>query len=111
MATNKKKAAVGLSSLLAFTLTSCVNSPVPSSSSSSSSSSDAPSSSETPLPEDTRDLSPIEYARVNLTGKDSLGRKIERYDSYKEKKSYVGLFYHVWHGAHETGIYDITKLE
>ena len=99
MATNKKKAAVGLSSLLAFTLTSCVNSPVPSSSSSSSSSSDAPSSSETPLPEDTRDLSPIEYARVNLTGKDFLGKRIlqlglDRTAQRSCSHLKIGIFFH-----------------
>ena len=102
MATNWKKRALQAGPILAAALSSCA-SPSPSGSSAGSSSS--------PLPTDTRNLSALDYARVNLTGKDALGREIPRYDSYKQKKSYVGLFYHAWHGAHETGIYDITKLE
>lgn len=63
------------------------------------------------LPLDLRGLSDAEYARVNLTGKDALGRKIERYDNYEEGNRYVGLFYFLWHGTHETGIYNVTELE
>ncbi len=98
----KKKAALTLGGTAMLVLSSCA-----------SSAPETPSSSSvSKLPVDARNLSDEEYAKVNLTGRDALGREIPRYDSYKsDKQRYVGLFYHVWHGAHETGIYDITKLE
>lgn len=97
----KRKVAFGLGGALGLALSSC-----------SGGSTQSSVDSSNKLPVDTRDLSDEEYARVNLTGKDALGRKIDRYDSFKtDKNRYVGLFYHVWHGSHETGIYDITELE
>lgn len=48
---------------------------------------------------------------MNLTGKDALGREVKRANNYNEDKKLVGIFYSLWHGTHETGIYDVTKLE
>lgn len=62
------------------------------------------------LPRDERNLTPLEYSILSLEGTDTHGRKISRQDNFKTTKKYVGLFYSLWHGSHETGIYDITKL-
>ncbi len=59
--------------------------------------------------EDDRALSDAEFTRANLVGYDEHGRFIQRGDSSTGKK--LGLFYFLWHGSHETGIYDNTKIE
>lgn len=59
--------------------------------------------------EDTRSLSDFEYTRANLVGYDEYGKFIERGDTKNTNK--VGAFYFLWHGSHETGIYDNTKIE
>lgn len=73
-----------------------------------SSSAGASSSS---LPVDTRGLSPFDYSLMNLTGLDAAKRRISRANNYADDKKLIGIFYSLWHGTHETGIYDVTKLE
>lgn len=99
-----KRKAIMLMALSGLVLCGCSSS---GNTTNSSSSSDSGSS----LPRDKRNLSPLDYAHMNLTGVDELGRKIVRKDNYKENQKLIGIFYSLWHGAHETGIYDITKLE
>ncbi|MFA6620117.1 MAG: hypothetical protein WCS90_03185 [Bacilli bacterium] len=57
---------------------------------------------------DNRGLSAEQYTRMNTVGTDGLGRELNAGDS--ENSRQVGMFYFLWHGAHETGIYDITQL-
>lgn len=57
---------------------------------------------------DARDLTPQEYSVANVAGTDALGRTVRTGDVENEK--HVGLFYHVWHGSHTTGIYNISQL-
>lgn len=73
--------------------------------------SDLPSSQEEGLVRvaDERKLSDAEFTRANLVGYDEFGRFISRGDSSTGKK--LGLFYFLWHGSHETGFYDVTKIE
>ena len=62
--------------------------------------------------EDTRELTPFQYTTLNLSSTDREGRTVRSGDAEIEG-SYVGLFYHIWHGYHTNGypeIYDITKL-
>lgn len=58
--------------------------------------------------EDLRNLSPYAYTVANLGATDALGRNVRGGD--EENDNYVGLFYHVWHGYHTTGIYNISEL-
>ena len=58
--------------------------------------------------EDARNLTDAEYTVLNLSATDALGRFTRTGDQENDK--FVGMFYHVWHGAHTTGIYNITEL-
>ena len=51
--------------------------------------------------DDTRNLSIYDYTVNNLTGIDALGRKIAPVDE-KNSNRKIGIFYHVWHGTHNT---------
>ncbi len=59
--------------------------------------------------EDTRDLNAFEYTRANMTAYDREGRFASAGDVYNGND--VGVFYHTWHGSHETPgkVLDITK--
>lgn len=70
---------------------------------------DGPAVVEIEREEDSRSLSDFEYTRANLVGYDEYGRLVERGDTRNTNK--VGMFYFLWHGSHETGIYDNTKIE
>ena len=59
--------------------------------------------------EDERELSAQEYTVNNITALDMYDRLTTIGDLRKEDKK-VGVFYHVWHGTHNTGIFDITQL-
>lgn len=62
---------------------------------------------------DTRDLDTYQASIYNLTGKDSLGRKVEVVDGVRNDSVYVGMWYSIWHGQHpdlQTDIRDIQKL-
>lgn len=61
-----------------------------------------------PRVEDERNLSIQDYTVANLATTDALGRPLYTGDVKNDKT--VGLFYHVWHGYHTTGIYNITQL-
>ena len=52
----------------------------------------------------------VEYSILNLCGTDALGRRIETCSSTGKQTPYVGLFYSLWLGQHNQGIYDISKL-
>ena len=69
------------------------------------------SSSEQPIirVDDERDITPQEYTVNNIAGIDEYGRVTTIGDLRKQDKK-VGVFYHVWHGTHNTGIFDITQL-
>lgn len=60
--------------------------------------------------EDTRNLTEQEYTLANITATDQLGRLALAGD--ERNNSDVGVFYHTWHGAHETPgqVLDITKI-
>ncbi len=58
---------------------------------------------------DERDISDFEFTRANLVSYDEYGRFMERGDVSTDKK--MGMFYFLWHGSHETGFYDNTKIE
>ncbi len=60
--------------------------------------------------EDTRNLSAFEYTEANLTATDALGRTAPAGDISNGND--VGVFYHTWHGVHETPgkVLDITKI-
>lgn len=98
-------------SLPLLCLASCGGDPVPSSSESREPDSQETSSSEEGLKrvEDNRQLSDAEFTRANLVGYDEFGRFISRGSSSTGKK--MGMFYFLWHGSHETGFYDVTKIE
>lgn len=49
---------------------------------------------------DTRNLSEMEYTYANICATDQLGREATTGDLYNGNS--VGMFYHIWHGAHET---------
>lgn len=113
--------ALAFMSVMGMVLSGC-GSPSASSESSSKTSSTTPSSSSSSssvlspyddgsLPKDVRNLSSVDYAIMNLMGKDEKGREITRKDNRNEKHKYIGLFYSLWHGTHETGIYNISELE
>ena len=59
--------------------------------------------------EDTRNLDPFENTALSYSATDALGRQFSVADLHKEGKK-VGIFYHIWHGYHNNGIYDVTKL-
>ena len=51
--------------------------------------------------DDTRELSDFEFTINNLTTTDSLGRTLSLGDKRRDDKL-VGMFYHVWHGYHNS---------
>lgn len=59
---------------------------------------------------DDRDLNEFTYSLLNLCGTDALNRRSEVVSSQKKQTKYVGLFYSLWLGQHNRGIYDINKL-
>ena len=59
--------------------------------------------------EDTRQLDVFERTALSYTAKDALGREFPVADLHKEGKE-VGIFYHIWHGYHNRGVFDVTKL-
>lgn len=59
--------------------------------------------------EDNRQLDSFAFTQNSITSVDALGRNLPAIDLADESKK-VGMFYFLWHGAHETGIYDISKL-
>ena len=69
------------------------------------------SSSEQPIirVDDEREITSQEYTVNNIAGIDEYGRVTTIGDLRKQDKK-VGVFYHVWHGTHNTGIFDITQL-
>ena len=60
--------------------------------------------------EDTRNLSAFEYTAANLTATDALSRIAPTGDVSNGND--VGVFYHTWHGEHETAgtVLDLTKI-
>lgn len=59
--------------------------------------------------EDTRDLSEFDYTLANVACYDGLNRYVPA--GGVENDNTVGMFYFLWHGTHETGIYNISELE
>lgn len=59
--------------------------------------------------EDTRDLTDIEFTTLSLAGTDDFGRTFSSASARKEDKE-VGIFYFIWHGSEERGIYDVSEL-
>ena len=57
---------------------------------------------------DSRTLTPQQYTVANIATTDALGRTVRAGDVENGKT--VGVFYHVWNGYHNSGIYDITEL-
>ena len=59
---------------------------------------------------DTRQIDDFEYTTSSLSAVDDNGRVFEKGDTYNGNQ--VGIFYHVWHGAHETPgeVLDITEI-
>lgn len=55
-------------------------------------------------------ISGHERSLMQLTGTDALGREIKPMLRKKDQDKYVGLFYSLWLGHHNEGIYDIQKL-
>lgn len=95
-------------SLLALAFSACDNV------SSSESVDTSSESSESVIPveriKDTRSLTAQEYTVSNIVTTDRLGRSSLAGD-VRKKDMTTALFYHLWHGNHETGIYDISELE
>lgn len=60
--------------------------------------------------EDTRNLSDIDFTINNLVATDEYGRQISL-GGVRDQEKEFGLFYHIWHGHHNEGIYNITELE
>lgn len=64
---------------------------------------------------DDRNLSVFDYTTNNLSGVDALNRKISPVDKRNDNRK-IGVFYHVWHGTHNTptdsidATYNITNL-
>ncbi len=60
--------------------------------------------------EDTRGLNAFEYTTANMTAFDKTGRFAPAGDVYNGND--VGVFYHTWHGVHETAgkVLNITEL-
>lgn len=59
---------------------------------------------------DTRALSAAEYTYANLTATDKIGRTAPAGDA--DNGNDVGVFYHTWHGVHETAgeVLDLTQI-
>lgn len=60
--------------------------------------------------DDNRNLSPQEYTYLNLTATDKVDRVAPIGD--KEIEGDVGVFFHLWHGVHETAgaVLDLTEI-
>lgn len=110
---------------MAFTLASCAKGGSSSSSVTSSSTQSATSSSSAQSTTssstqstssssaitreaDNRGLDKFTFTTNNIVGTDGLGRYSPSADKTNGKT--VGMFYFLWHGTHETGIYDVSKL-
>ena len=63
---------------------------------------------ETKRVKDDRVLTAQEYTQANIVATDQLGRVVMPGDKRNDK--YLGVFYHIWHGYHTTGLYNITEL-
>ena len=61
-----------------------------------------------PREEDKRDLSMEESTLLNLSATDALGREVKVQDARNTKRK-TGLFYHIWHGTHNTKCEDISS--
>ena len=62
---------------------------------------------------DNRGLNAIEYAVMNLTGTDAVGRSVHTANGAKSGKKEVGLFYSLWLGQHQymqKDIYDVQVM-
>lgn len=62
---------------------------------------------------DNRGLSTQDYTFMNLSGTDSLGRRVENKDNYRDGTHYVGIFYSLWLGQHsesQSDVYDSQVL-
>ena len=55
-------------------------------------------------------ISEHERSLMRLTGTDALGREIKPLLRKRDQGKYVGLFYSLWLGHHNEGIYDVQKL-
>jgi len=55
-------------------------------------------------------ISEQERSQMRLTGTDALGRETKPTLKKREQNKTVGLFYSLWLGHHNEGIYDIQKL-
>jgi hypothetical protein len=55
-------------------------------------------------------ISEQERSQMRLTGTDALGRETKPTLKKREQNKTVGLFYSLWVGHHNEGIYDIQKL-
>lgn len=53
------------------------------------------------------DIKIEDFTILNLSCKDALGRELKIADSRKSDKK-IGLFYHIWHGTHNTSCDDIS---
>lgn len=61
-----------------------------------------------PREEDKRNLSTEESTLLNLSATDALGREVKVQDARNTKRK-TGLFYHIWHGTHNTKCDDIAS--
>jgi hypothetical protein len=59
--------------------------------------------------EDSRTLDDFSFTSNNIVSTDALGRETLPSSLHKAGKQ-VGLFYFLWHGSHESGIYDVSQL-
>lgn len=59
--------------------------------------------------EDKRNLDIFDYTLNNLSATDDYGR-LTPVTNIRKKDKKIGIFYHVWHGYHNTGIFNITEL-
>lgn len=57
-----------------------------------------------------KQLDATEYSIRSLRGTDALGRQVPAFNSLEPRTKYVGLFYSLWLGQHNRGVYDISKL-
>ena len=91
----RKKAAVALALLMLFSVAGCKSKP----------------SAETPKKTvDKRVMDDFDYTTANLSAIDDLGRISAKGD--EKNGNSVGIFYHLWHGVHETAgqTLDLTKI-
>lgn len=60
--------------------------------------------------EDERALTDEQWTVNSLASTDAFGRSFSSVSTANPSKE-VGIFYSLWHGSHETGIYDVTLLK